>query len=185
MRSRTLAVAYAGGRSMRNAMTVGEIRVGTFAWAEVLAAGALAGAAGGMLFALAAVAHAALSGTGVFFPARLVGATMVGPAALVLGPEASLYGLGLHMLVSIAFGVMFAMIVDRSTRVGPALLGGMAVGIAALAVMTFLVVPHVNPTLHARIPLVPGAWFFGHVLFGLGLATAPWLRRRMSRAREV
>jgi uncharacterized membrane protein YhhN len=170
---------------MENVVTVREIRVAAWSWRETLGAGTLAGAAGGVLMAAAAMIHAAVTGAGVLFPVRLIGASFGGPLALVDGADALVFGLALHLLTSMLFGMLFAVIVDRATTPGVAVLAGVAFGIGVLALMTFVVVPMVNPTMQARIPLMPGMWFTMHALYGLGLALAPSLRRQIRKDEDL
>jgi hypothetical protein len=146
----------------------------------VTSAGIAAGTAGGLLMGLWAMAHAALEGFGVLFPLQLIAATFDGPAALVGGLGAAAAGLCLHLLVSVAVGVLFAAIVDRDATFGVALVGGTALALTALMVLTFAVVPLVNPTMQPRIGATPGSWFVQHLIFGVGLALAPALRRRLA-----
>jgi len=47
--------------------------------------------------------------------------------------------------------------------------------------MNYLVLPIANPALLHRMVLVPGSWFFLHVLYGAGVALAPAIARGWDR----
>jgi hypothetical protein len=157
-----------------------EARLRSLPWGEVMIAGLGAGMAGGVLMALGGMVHAAIVGLDVLFPLRMVGATLVGPAALVGGAAAVAYGFALQMLVSMGLGVAFAALVNHTTTAGPALVGGTAFALASMLVLGAVVVPLVNPQMAVRLPTMPYAWFAQNLLFGLGLALAPNLRRHIA-----
>jgi hypothetical protein len=47
--------------------------------------------------------------------------------------------------------------------------------------MNFFVLPQANPTMAARMALMPLGYFVAHVLFGIGLATSPAFMRMFVR----
>jgi hypothetical protein len=54
------------------------------------------------------------------------------------------------------------------------------------AVMTYIGLPIVNTTMQARVALMPGWWFFAHLIFGAVTGTiAAALSHRSSRAPVV
>jgi hypothetical protein len=110
----------------------------------------------------------------------VIGATFVGPTALVGGAGILLWGLAVHMMASAAFGVIFAALMRRETPPSTALLAGLAYGLAVMVVMTWVVVPFTNHVMHDRIPLMWGSWIIQHALFGVGVSLAPYFRRRFS-----
>jgi hypothetical protein len=170
---------------MARIATMRRLEVRRLPWSEISTAGMTAGLAGGMLMGAAAMAHAAWIGHSAFFPLRLVGATFAGPTALVGGPAIVIYGVALHLLVSMLLGVLFAALIQRTTTLGPALVGATGFALVTLMVMTAVVVPLVNPTMEARIPGMSTAWFVQHLIFGLGLVAAPALRRRTASPTDV
>jgi hypothetical protein len=141
----------------------------------VLSTGAISGVAGGALMAFFAMAVCALTGYGVLFPFKAAGAAFVGVDALVGGAGVVAYGMALHLLAAAAFGMLFAA-GARRTAASPsgAVVGGVAYGLLILLLMTYFVLPLVNPALRERVVLMPGSWFIHHVLYGLGLALA-WI----------
>jgi hypothetical protein len=127
-----------------------------------------------------AMIHAAGQGLGALTPLRMIGATFLGVEALVAGAGPVLFGLVLHLVVSAAWGVMFASAFRRDAAPGFALFAGLLYSVVVLVIMTFVVVPLVNPVLWARIPMISGAWLVAHMLYGVGLAALPAFRRRFS-----
>lgn len=155
-----------------------EVGIAKMAVKEVLSTGAASGVAGGAVMALFSMGVCALTGYGFLFPFKAVGAAFVGADALVGGAGVVVYGLVLHLLASVAFGVLFAAGARRtSASTSGAALGGLAYGLVILVLMTYVVLPLVNPTLRERVVLMPGAWFTHHVLYGLGLSLA-WISSR-------
>lgn len=145
---------------------------------NLIEAGATAGLIGGALMAGWAVIAALINGQGPFAPFALFGATFVGVEALLGGPGPVALGIALHLCMSVLLGVVFAAIVGRDPARSFAAFAGVLYGVAVLLVMTFLLTPVVDPVLRERIPMMRGAWVIQHVLFGLGVAWVPWLRRR-------
>jgi hypothetical protein len=161
------------------------------AWTETLVAGAAAGVAGGVAMAIWSMAYAAAVGLGAMMPLKLIGSTFRGADALVGGTGTVLWGLGVHVATAAVFGMLFSMRVPRAASVAGTFVGGVAYALGLLLVMTFVVMPAVDPTMFPRVALIPGAWFVGHVLFGAALALVPLLRERLAglslsaRARTV
>jgi uncharacterized membrane protein YagU involved in acid resistance len=145
-----------------------------------LEAGAVAGLLGGALMAGWAIIAALISGQGAVAPFALFGATFVGVEALLRGPEAVVLGVVLHVCTSVFFGVVFAAIVGRESAQSFAAYAGVLFGIAVLLFMTFVITPVIDPVLRERVPMMRGAWVIQHVLYGLGVAWVPWLRRRIT-----
>jgi hypothetical protein len=50
--------------------------------------------------------------------------------------------------------------------------------------MDLFVLPSMNPTMAARMALMPLAYFIAHVLYGIGLGMTPVFVRRFSRKRD-
>ncbi len=86
-------------------------------------------------------------------------------------------------IVAIAIGMIFALFVSRETSPVAALLAGIVIGIALWAAMGFYVLPQMNPTMAARIALMPLGYFAAHILFGIGLAMSPAFMRMFVRER--
>jgi len=139
-----------------------------------VAAGAIAGVAGGAAVAVVAVAAA---DSPSFFPLRLVAATFLGHGALdatSVGPV--LLGALLGALGSVVLGLVFASILPRSASSARAVLGGLAFGVAVWAVTWFGPVRLLDPVLFAAVRarwMLPLDMLFGAVA---GLLLPP-LRR--------
>jgi hypothetical protein len=148
---------------------------------EIVGAGAVAGIIGGILMAMIMMMATAAGGIGLFAPLRLIAATFYGKDAMV-GGGPLLVGLMGHMMNSMVFGVIFAWIARRRLAAFPALMAGVAFGVAIWAIMTFGGLPMLNPMMRERVAMMPVAWFIAHVAFGMGVGSAPGLRRRFAAA---
>ena len=145
---------------------------------EIAGAGAAAGIIGGMLMAMAMMIATAAGGMGFLAPLRLIAATFFGQDAMT-GAGPLVVGLMVHMMNSIVFGLIFAALAGRRLPPLQAVMAGVAFGIAIWAAMTFMGLPLVNPMMRERVAMMPVPWFVAHVAFGMGLGTAPGLRRRL------
>jgi hypothetical protein len=151
------------------------------AGAEILKAGVVSGLIGGVLMAVWAMFATLALGLGAFAVPQLIGAAFRGPEALLQGPGTIVLGVVLHLIVSAVFGVLFAMLVRRDTPRGIAVLAGVAFALGVFVLMTFVVVPVVNPVMANRVSMMIGTVLVMHVLYGFGLGLAPMLRRRFAR----
>lgn len=152
-----------------------------FSLTKVLEGGMVAGLIGGCMVALGCMASAAVAGYGFLFPFNLIGATFNGPEALVGGTSVMLWGLSVHVLTSVAFGILYALMVRSDVQNTTSLLGGVIYGMVIAGLMTYVVLPWANPVLHERVSMMPSSWFFIHALFGLGVASAPMLERHLGK----
>jgi hypothetical protein len=177
---------HEGGLTMAHVVdteqTGSAIKIGRLSLAGTVEAGAVAGLTGGALMALVAVAHALLTGYGLLFPLRLIGATFLGAPALVGGAGVIAWGAFIHSMTSITLGIIFAATVTRRTTFAAAAAGGVIYALLVLGFMAFVITPLANPVMMERGLAAPGAYFVMHVLFGLGLAVAPLAKRRLDRA---
>jgi hypothetical protein len=146
---------------------------------EVIGAGVVAGIIGGMLMAMIMMVATAAGGMGLLAPLRLIAATFYGKDAMA-GGGPLLVGLMVHMMNSMVFGVIFAWIAGSRRAALPALMAGVAFGIAIWAVTTFGGLPMLNPMMRERVAMMPVAWFIAHMAFGMGVGSAPGLRRRFA-----
>lgn len=144
-----------------------------------LMGGAIAGIVGGILMAIFAMLYATATGMGFFGPLRMIAATLYGEGAMTAGADALLVGLIIHVVVSAFWGAIFGLLARRVTTAGAATGLGVLFAIGVLVLMTFIVVPIVNPVMHTEIPKMPVAWFIEHALFGVGLGLLPAFRRRI------
>jgi hypothetical protein len=149
--------------------------------AEIFKAGVISGLIGGALMAAWAMVATSALGLGPFAVPQLIGAAFRGPEALLKGASTIALGVMLHLIVSAAFGVLFTMLVRRDTPRGIAVLAGVAYALGVFVLMTFVVVPVVNPVMSNRVSMMIGTVLMMHVLYGIALGLAPTLRRRFSR----
>jgi uncharacterized membrane protein YagU involved in acid resistance len=147
------------------------------------AAGIAAGIVGGILMMGFMMAYASVTGVGVTMPLKALGALVYGVEALVAGPKAMAVGALTQLGSSVVFGILFALFVSRSTSTMAALFASIAVGIAIWVAMDLFVLPFTNPTMAARIALMPLAYFIAHVLYGVGLAMTPAFIRTFTKER--
>lgn len=145
---------------------------------EIAVAGSLAGLLGGLLLMAWQVLQSVAFGQGFWLPFKLISGMLLGIDALLAGPGAILTGLVVHLGVSVALGVGFALLLRRDTVPSSALLWGLTYGVAIWAIMTYLVLWG-DPTMRDRVLLTPRSWFWAHLIFGVGISTAPALRRSL------
>jgi hypothetical protein len=149
-----------------------------------LIAGIAAGIVGGILMIGFLMIYASLTGAGLTTPLKAVGALVYGVEALVAGPLALLTGASIQLGLAIILGMLFALCVSRRTSTMAALVAGILIGIAVWLLMDLLVLPLANPTMAARVALIPLAYFVAHVLYGLGLSTTPIFIRTFTKERR-
>lgn len=142
-----------------------------------LLAGAGAGLIGGVLMLLFALIYSAAVGLGFWLPARAIAGSVYGVMALVMGGGVVVLGIVLHLFVAMAWGLvfawLFAWLAGREPQPAFALLVGVLYGLLVLAVMTWLVLPWLDPTLLARVHLMSAMWIVAHVLFGASMVLVP------------
>ena len=154
-----------------------------FSWTEKLAAGAIAGILAAILMIGSLMAYSGVIGAGVWMPLKTLAGLIYGVEALVGGSVAIVTGAGIQLGFSVALGILFGLATSRRTSMILALLAGVAIGIAIWTLMDLYVLPFLDPTMEARIALMPVAYFVVYVLFGVGLGTTPLLVRALSRRR--
>jgi len=154
-----------------------------FLWGEKLAAGALAGILAATLMMGALMAYSGTIGAGIWMPLKTLAGLVYGVEALVAGSMAITTGAGIQLGLSVALGILFGLATSRRTSMILALFAGVAIGIAIWVAMELYVLPFLDPTMAARIALMPVMYFVAHVLFGIGLGTTPLVVRALSRRR--
>jgi hypothetical protein len=151
---------------------------------DVVAAGAVAGAIGGLLMALVLSVRAVAAGDSAWTPLALFGSALLSVESAGSHAARILIGAGIHVALSIAFGIAFAAAVGR-LRPGPAL-GKLALGIAAalllMVAMTSTVVSRLAPALYDAIARDWPGWVAAHAAYGVGLGLEPRFRRRRALA---
>jgi hypothetical protein len=147
---------------------------------DVLSSGALCGIAGGA----AMVGVSAISATSEGLPAthalQVIGESFVGPEALA-GAAKLAFGAIVHLVASVALGILCASIIPRDFPGASAIGAGVGFGLFALMFMMILVVPWANPGFRWGMQAVGGSWVIAHAVFGVALGMAPSLRTRLVR----
>jgi uncharacterized membrane protein YagU involved in acid resistance len=153
--------------------------------APSLATGAVAGIVAGLVMSGWKMAEAAISGAGVWRPPNLIATLVLGPSANSGAFQALPFAVGmlLHVLTSIAMGVVYAAFAARFLpRLAPAAELGVIVVYALLSWATYqwLTMPWLAPTMDANV--TPTSLAIAHVIFALAFA-AWWIpRTRRTRA---
>jgi len=149
-----------------------------------IVAGIIAGALGGILMIGCMMIYASVTDAGATMPLKALGALVYGVEALVAGPTAMAVGVVIQIGLTIVIGILFALFMSRKTSTGAALFAGIVVGIALWAAMDLFVMQRANPTMAARIALMPLGYFAAHVAFALGLAMTPTFMRTFTKERH-
>lgn len=160
------------------------VEVDRVSWGRLLAAGIADGILSAILMMGFMMAYASFTGAGITMPLKALGAIVYGVEALVAGSMAILAGAGIQLGFSIVLGIVFALFTSRRTSIVAALFVGMAVGIVIWVAMELVVLPYMNPTMAARIALMPSAYFAAHLLYGIGLGMTPIFVRTFSGQRH-
>src|SRR5258707_3129648 len=153
-------------------------------WSSRLLAGIADGILSAVLMMGFMMAYSSAIGAGVTMPLKALGALVYGVEALVAGSTAMLAGAGIQLGFSIVLGILFALCTSRRTSIVAEMFVGIVVGIVIWVAMELVVLPYMNPTMAARIALMPLAYFIAHMLFGIGLGLTPDLVRAFSRQRQ-
>jgi uncharacterized membrane protein YagU involved in acid resistance len=153
-------------------------------WGRRLAAGIADGILSTILMMGFMMAYSSVTGAGVTMPLKTLGALVYGVEALVVGSMAMLVGAGIQLGLSMVLGILFALFTSRRTSILAPLFAGIVVGIVIWVAMELVVLPYMNPTMAARIALMPLAYFIAHLLYGIGLGLTPIFVRAFSRKRH-
>ena len=153
-------------------------------WGSRLIAGIADGILSAILMMGFMIAYSSAIGEGATMPLKALGALVYGVEALVAGSTAMLAGAGIQLGFSIVLGILFALCTSRRTSIVAEMLAGIVVGIVIWVAMELVVLPYMNPTMAARIALMPLAFFISHLLFGIGLGLTPVFVRSFSRERH-
>lgn len=148
--------------------------------AEVVVSGAVAGTVAGAIMGGVATGWAAVTGMGAALPAQAVAATAYGVGALVGDAEVIAFGAVLHLVVSAALGMVFALFVHTWHGPRTALALGLLYGIAVWLLATWVALPRFDPVMAGRVALVPIEWLVLHLAYGAGLLVVPGLERRVA-----
>ncbi|MGH9704980.1 MAG: hypothetical protein ACRD4K_16515, partial [Candidatus Acidiferrales bacterium] len=131
---------------------------------------------------LAAMIYSGATGAGFWLPMKNIAALWLGVYALVGGTGVVCLGILTHLVIAGGLGILFAMTTPRRAKSAAAgLIGGLLFGGATWLVMTFVLMPMLDPTMRARIAFTPGWWFVLHMIFGASLILIPLIRLGFSR----
>ena len=153
-------------------------------WGKRFEAGIFDGILSAILMMGFLMAYSNAIGQGMTMPLKALGALVYGVEALVTGSMAMLAGAGIQLGFSVVLGILFALCMSRRTSIVGSLFAGIAVGIVIWVAMELVVLPYMDPTMAARIALMPMAYFVAHLLFGIGLGLTPLFIRTFSRKRD-
>jgi hypothetical protein len=142
-------------------------------WTAKLAGGIVAGLLAAVLMTGLLMTYSSKIGEAPTMPLKALGALAYGVEALVAGNAAVTIGAAIQLGFSLALGILFGVVMSRRTPIFLAMLLGIVVGIAIWVAMNLYVLPFMDPTMAARVALMPMAYFVAHVLFGIGLGTTP------------
>jgi hypothetical protein len=149
-------------------------------WGEKIGGGIAAGLLAAILMMGFMMAYSTKIGDGPTMPLKALAALAYGVEALVAGTVAMAAGAGIQLGFSIALGILFGLAMSRRTSLALAMLLGILVGIAIWVAMDLYVLPFMDPTMAARVALMPVAYFVAHVLLGIGLGMTPLFIRAFS-----
>jgi hypothetical protein len=137
--------------------------------------GALGGLVAGIVMAMVAMIYTLVAQGDLLAPLKQMGATFF-PSDSGSGIS-QLAGLMLHMVMSIIFGVVFALIVSgRAQGYGPLIVAGIIYIAVEWAVARFVVLPVVDPPLVSTFGAIGG--IVAHMMFGIVLGA--WLAWRFA-----
>jgi|SRR5215469_8548406 len=151
-------------------------------WGAKVLAGLVAGILAAVLMLGFMMAYSSASGAGATTLLKALGALIYGVEALVAGSNAIAAGAGIQFGFSILLGILFGLGTSRRTSMILELLVGIIVGIAVWVAMELYVLPFIDPTMAARVELMPIAYFVAHVLFGIGLGLTSLFVRAFGRS---
>jgi hypothetical protein len=148
---------------------------------EVLVSGILSGIVGGGAMMGVAMIAATSQGLAAAHPLQVIGESFVGPGAFDGAAGRLAFGALVHLVTSVAFGVLLAAIIPRDFPMASAFGAGVGAALFALMLMMSLVVPWANPGFRRGMQDLGGSWVIAHAVFGAVLGTTPALRRWLFR----
>jgi hypothetical protein len=139
--------------------------------------GALGGLIAGIVMAMVAMMYTLVAQNDVLAPLKQMGATFF---PLDSGSGISLLaGLMLHMVMSIIFGIAFALIVvNRASGYAPLVITGVIYVAFEWAIARFVVLPVLDPPLVTTFGAIGG--IVAHMMFGIVLGA--WLAWRLAQS---
>lgn len=148
---------------------------------SIFAIGIGAGIVAAVAMAVWSMTIAAAEGLGFWLPVQLIAATFLGVNAIVGGVGTIVFGFILHFITASAWGVVFAALLSRTTPLPAAALIGILYGLGVWAVMRFLVLPWLDPTMSVRVSVLWWSFLVGHLIYGFALGLLVPMFRRAAR----
>lgn len=157
---------------------------GTFVVREIVGAGIPAGLLGGALMMIFEVLYTRFTVGDPWLLPRSISATLFGANAFDGGAAVIVLGIVAHAVVSTFWGIGIAALATREITFAPALAVSLMSGLVILVMMTFFVLPVIDPLMYTRVSAMWTMWIVAHLLYGLGASVAPALRRRFADRRS-
>lgn len=138
--------------------------------------GAIAGLIAGVAVLAAAILYSWLATPEeAWLPMKNVAATWLGLGALIGGGWTVVIGLATHFGNSIAWGIVFGLLMSWRRNAAVTVIAGFVWGMVVYLVMTWVTLPGIDPTMAARVAVQPiWWWWLLHVIYGVVLGAA-WL----------
>lgn len=149
-----------------------------------LRAGIVSGLIAGLVMALVMMGHSSSAGMGFWTPMKSIAATWMGVNALVGGFWTVVLGLASHFVCAAFWGAIFSSLIWRREAVAAAFWEGLVYGVAVWLIMTYIGLPIFDQTMMPRVGMMPGWWFYDHLIYGACLCVTPAVRRSMYPAEE-
>lgn len=134
--------------------------------------GLVAGVAGFVTVSLASMIHATVSSPEEgWLPMKLVAATWLGVGALIGGNLTVALGFATHLGVSMGWAVVLALLLGwRRAPVTNLVAGFLWGAVVVYFLMTWVVLPYLDPVMSARVATQPGWWWWLlHAIYGITL----------------
>jgi hypothetical protein len=149
--------------------------------------GAIGGVLAGLIFPMYEMAAAAILGMDPFMPLRMIGGIALGSQALEPGfslPVAGAAAMVVHMALSIAYGLAFAVIIARLVTSGALMVAAGAVYGTLLWLVNFYVMANIFGWTWFPQGTDPVVQFIGHAGF-FGVPLGLYLAWALGRRRDV
>jgi uncharacterized membrane protein YagU involved in acid resistance len=140
-------------------------------------AGVLAGLVAAIGMGILAMVISYSLGEGAWFPFDLITGVFFGVSAVLGGPELAALGVFMHLFTGAVLGMIFAVLVSPLETARQAFWEGVIFGVLVWLVMSYLILPLLNPTMAERVAVVSGWWFLCHVAYGTLLYITPEIHR--------
>lgn len=146
----------------------------------VYSAGAVAGLIAGVVMALAMMGRSSGMGDGYWTPMNVIAGTWLGVDALVGGAWTTALGVVTHLIAAAFWGAVFSALIRRRETVFGAFWEGLLFSVGVWLIMTYIGLPIFDRTMIPRAALMPGWWFYEHLIYGACLCITPALRRAIN-----